>query len=127
MPTAQQMPNELGQNAAQYRIGSPRSVPDLEIGPAMVPNVDEEEDFPEPTTHHANTRLTDGRPALLVDQGPVGKLRGDTWTKSVTMAAAKAITNHHTPKGTGHSTLKVLADVPSSAGVTVLSRLLCAM
>ncbi len=69
LPTTQQVPNELDQNAAQYIGGSPRSAPDCERGPAMVVNDGEEGDLPEFMTYHANARLMNGRPALRVDPG----------------------------------------------------------
>ena len=38
---------------------------------------------------HANTRLPDGRPALLIDRGSVGNLCGDRWAKTVADAAKR--------------------------------------
>ena len=56
----------------------------------MVITTDEEGGSPELTTYRANTRLADGRPALLVDPGSVGNLCGDSWAKSVAIAAHRA-------------------------------------
>ncbi len=56
----------------------------------MVVTVDEGGDFPELANYHANVRLLDGRPALLVDPGSARSSRGDAWEKSVANAAAKA-------------------------------------
>ena len=36
---------------------------------------------PQGGTYHAETRLRDGRPALLVDPGAVGHLSGDKWVQ----------------------------------------------
>lgn len=38
-------------------------------------------------TYHVQTRLADGRPALLIDPGSVGNLCGDGWAKMVAQAA----------------------------------------
>jgi hypothetical protein len=76
-----------------FGIGTPRS--DLERGntppqPSLVVmEVDGEGNIPETTTYHANTRLLDGRPALLIDPGSVGNLCGDAWAKSVASAAVR--------------------------------------
>ena len=42
-----------------------------------------------PPTYHAQTRLSDGRPFLLIDPGSVGNLCGDEWAKQLAIAAAK--------------------------------------
>ena len=39
--------------------------------------------------YHTETRLADGRPALLIDPGSVGNLCGDTWASSVAEAAVQ--------------------------------------
>ncbi len=78
------LPSDLDRGAAQFNVSSlTRFGPDLEIGPDVVVSVDR-------TVLHASARLVDGRPALLVDPGFVGGLRGDSWAKSVATAAAKA-------------------------------------
>ena len=40
--------------------------------------------------HHALTRLSDGRPSLVVDCGSVGNLCGEDWARAVSEAAKKA-------------------------------------
>ena len=42
-----------------------------------------------PHAYHIQTRLTDGRPALIIDLGSVGHLCGDVWAKEVAKAAAR--------------------------------------
>jgi len=39
---------------------------------------------------HIQTRLPDGRPALIVDPGSVGNLCGDKWAKEVAIAASRS-------------------------------------
>ena len=41
------------------------------------------------SAYHVQTRLADGRPALVVDPGSVGNLSGDAWAKEVAKAAAR--------------------------------------
>ena len=41
-------------------------------------------------SYHADTRLVDGRPSILIDPGSVGNLCGDEWARSVANAAAKS-------------------------------------
>ncbi len=41
------------------------------------------------TNHRVQTRVTDGRPAFLVDPGSIGNLCGDAWAKSVAVAASR--------------------------------------
>ena len=46
-------------------------------------------DSPEMSVYHALTRLTDGRPSLLIDPGSVGNLCGESWARNVSDAAKK--------------------------------------
>ena len=41
-------------------------------------------------TYHVDTRLSDGRPSLLVDPGSVGNLGGDQWAREASKAALAA-------------------------------------
>ena len=50
--------------------------------------------------YHIQTRLTDGRPALVVDPGSVGNLCGDAWARGVAAAAHR---HGHAPKYTKRS------------------------
>ena len=47
--------------------------------------------------YHIQTRLTDGRPALVVDPGSVGNLCGDAWARGVAAAAHR---HGHAPRYT---------------------------
>ena len=47
----------------------------------------ERENFP--NMYHVQTRLTDGRPALVIDPGSVGNLSGDAWARDVARAAKR--------------------------------------
>ena len=43
-----------------------------------------------PRAFHVQTRLPDGRPAIIVDPGSVGNLGGDQWCKEVAVAGSRA-------------------------------------
>ena len=43
--------------------------------------------------YHIQTRLADGRPALIIDPGSVGNLCGDKWARELATAAAR--NGHH--------------------------------
>ena len=45
---------------------------------------------PSVPTFHIQTRLPEGRPALIVDPGSVGNLCGDKWAKEVAIAASRS-------------------------------------
>ena len=67
---AAHLPGDLDRGAAQFNISSPGAGPDLEIGPAMVVNVDEE-GFYRARGVPWDARLVDGRPAILAGPGSV--------------------------------------------------------
>jgi hypothetical protein len=46
-----------------------------------------------PNLYHIQTRLADGRPALIIDPGSVGNLCGDKWARELASAAAR--NGHH--------------------------------
>ena len=48
----------------------------------------------ESPSYHIQTRLADGRPAIIVDPGSVGILCGDKWAREIAMMAVK---NGHKP------------------------------
>jgi hypothetical protein len=90
-------PNELEASAEHHSVSTPRSVQDHDAssawysgeheggsGPAETPTV-----HPGRPAYHVQTRLADGRPALVVDPGSVGNLAGDAWAKTVAQAAAR--------------------------------------
>ena len=52
------------------------------------PMFDDGHDRPTVMNYHSQTRLGDGRPAIIVDPGSVGNLAGDKWAKSVAMMAS---------------------------------------
>ena len=96
------VPNLIGMFAGSYDIGSPEDA---------APNIPECQDEnpcageprvwrPRPSTQedyrvcHFQTRLADGRPALIVDPGSVGNLCGDAWARDVAKYAAQH--SHHT-------------------------------
>ena len=68
--------------------------------------------------YHTNTRLADGRPALVIDPGSVGNLCGDRWAKTVAQYAyqnGKDPSYHLRPRplevaGVGHGTSKCTHD-----------------
>ena len=83
----QEVANELDLHASVHQINSPRGTSPSHTprsGEWNYPVVDSE------TLHyHADTRLADGRPCLLLDIGSVGNLCGDKWAKEVAIHAAK--------------------------------------
>ena len=58
----------------------------------MLMRTAEGEEYTEPSaiTFHIQTRLPDGRPALIVDPGSVGNLCGDKWAREVAIAASRS-------------------------------------
>ena len=97
----EEIPNLIGMFAEQYDIGSP------EVACQKIPEYVEEDSCsgeprmwrPRPSMQedhrlcHFQTRLADGRPALIVDPGSVGNLCGDAWAREVAKYAAQH--NHH--------------------------------
>ena len=45
---------------------------------------------PNPTIYHVETRLPNGKPALLLDIGSVGNLAGDEWVRQQAAMAIRA-------------------------------------
>ena len=45
---------------------------------------------PSPTVYHVETRLPNGKPALLLDIGSVGNLAGDEWVRQQAAMALRA-------------------------------------
>ena len=81
--------NLLETNATFHSINTP----DSQRSPSVYTprSVDEVRSFyTESRAYHIQTRLPDGRPALIVDPGSVGNLCGDKWAKEVAIAANKS-------------------------------------
>ena len=96
--------------------------------------------MPEPTnpaeSFHTETRLRDGRPAILIDPGSVGNLGGDRWAQIVAKLALEHQRNPNKLFAIVHCMFPVLATVIGSAhtivirqwpfnGLTILTVVVC--
>ncbi len=108
-PDGQQVPNLLEADADCFMIGTPRTEPEGVASssgaagsgtqaPAASGGQQAKAGGPMQTstffcstgpTYHIQTRLADGRPAIIIDPGSVGNLCGDAWAKEVAKAAAR--------------------------------------
>ena len=99
----QEVPNDLYRNTQEYAIGTPSDARTPAASPFGSPagNDDQLPDFiglsvamgtgleSSTSAFHIHTRLTDGRPSVIIDPGSVGNLCGDQWAKEVARAAAR--------------------------------------
>ena len=93
----QQAANQLELFAEHYEINTPRdNTPrynhTVHAPPPPQPALATQREEPPlemPNLYHIQTRLADGRPALIIDPGSVGNLCGDKWARELASAAAR--------------------------------------
>ena len=97
----QQAANELELFAEHYEIDTPRENAPVNNHTVHAPPPPQparatqgaEPPIEMPNLYHIQTRLADGRPALIIDPGSVGNLCGDKWARELATAAAR--NGHH--------------------------------
>ncbi len=84
------VPPTVTHRCTSHRVTPPSSRLPQPTEPVIIDLTDSEQSKFETTrSYHIQTRLADGRPALVIDPGSVGNLSGDAWAKEAANAAAR--------------------------------------